>query len=146
MAKTRTRITDTSLAMKPYVERALTDEKVRDDVRDAIAAAREIYDELIGNRRVTHVAARMATDKDIQENLRRAIDDMRKAADRVQGKGSHKARNTVLFAGIVAGILFNPMTGPATREWLKDLFGGGDTSDFGEPSADAGDTSSSNGS
>jgi hypothetical protein len=134
------------MAMKPYVERALTDEKVRDDVRDAIAAAREIYDELIGNRRVTHVAARMATDKDIQENLRRAIDDMRKAADRVQGKESHKARNTILFAGIVAGILFNPMTGPATREWLKDLFGGSDPGDFGEPAADTGDTSSSNGS
>jgi hypothetical protein len=145
VAKTR-ELKDRSMAMKPYVERALTDEKVRDDVRDAIAAAREIYDELIGNRRVTHVAARMATDKDIQENLRRAIDDMRKAADRVQGKESHKARNTILFAGIVAGILFNPMTGPATREWLKDLFGGSDPGDFGEPAADTGDTSSSNGS
>ncbi len=141
MAKTRDKITERGLAVKPYVERALTDEKVRDDVRDAIAAAREIYDELIGGRGVTTLAARVATDKDVHENLRRAIDDLRKAAERVQGEESHKARNTLLLAGIVAGVLFNPMTGAATREWLKGMFGGGDSdsSDFGEtPSANGG--------
>jgi hypothetical protein len=134
VAKTRDRITERGLAVKPYVERAMKDEKVRDDVRDAIAAAREIYDELIGGRGVTTVAARVATDKDVQDNLRRAIEDLRKAASRVQGTESHKARNTLLLGGIVAGILFNPMTGPATREWLKGMFGGESTGeDFAEP-------------
>jgi hypothetical protein len=118
--------------MKPYVERAFTDEKVRNDVRDAISAAREIYDELIGNRGVTTIATRVATDKDIQENLKRAIDDLRKAADRVQGKDSHTGRNMLLFTGIVVGVLFNPVTGPATREWLKGLVGGGESTDFGD--------------
>jgi hypothetical protein len=119
--------------MRPYVERAFTDEKVRNDVRDAISAAREIYDELIGNRGVTTIAARVASDKDVQENLKRAIDDLRSAADRVQGaKDSHTARNMVLFTGIVVGVLFNPVTGPATREWLKGLVGGGDSTDFGD--------------
>jgi hypothetical protein len=129
--------------MRPYVERAFTDEKVRNDVRDAISAAREIYDELIGNRGVTTIAARVASDKDVQENLKRAIDDLRSAADRVQGKQSHTARNVVLFSGIVIGVLFNPVTGPATREWLKGLIGGGSgSSDFGSGETGA----SSNGS
>ena len=26
----------------------------------------------------------------------------------------------LLLAGITLGILFNPMTGPATRQWLKE--------------------------
>jgi hypothetical protein len=133
VARTVDRLSDRAGGVKPYVERAMTDEKVRADVRDAIAAAREIYDELIGNRGVTTIATRVATDKDIQDNLRRAVDDLRKAADRVQGKDSHTARNTVLLTGIVIGVLFNPVTGPATREWLKGLVGAGSGgSDFGE--------------
>ena len=141
MASTRDRLSDKAGGMRPYVERAMTDEKVRNDVRDAIAAAREIYDELIGNRGVTTIATRVATDKDIQDNLRRAIDDLRKASDRVQGKGGHGARNTILLTGIVVGVLFNPMTGPATREWLKGLIGGGDSSgEFGESASSSNGT------
>ena len=131
MASTRDRLTDRASDMKPYVERAFTDEKVRNDVRDAIAAAREIYDELIGNRGVTTIAARVASDKDIQSNLRDAIDNLRSAADRVQGKEKHTGRNMILFTGIVVGVLFNPVTGPATREWLKGLVGG-ESTDFGD--------------
>ena len=142
MASTRDRIADRAGTMRPYVERAMTDEKVREDVRDAVAAAREIYDELIGNRGITTIATRVATDQDIQDTLRRALDDLRSAADRVQGKQTHTARNVILFSGIVIGVLFNPVTGPATREWLKSLIGGGSgASDFGEPSS-----ASSNGS
>jgi hypothetical protein len=132
VASTRDRLTERASDMRPYVERAFTDDKVRNDVRDAITAAREIYDELIGKSGVTTIAARVATDKDIQNNLRRAIDDLRSAADRVQEKDSHTARNMVLFTGIVVGVLFNPVTGPATREWLKGLVGGGDSTDFGD--------------
>ena len=132
MATTRDRLTDRASDMKPYVERAFTDEKVRNDVRDAISAAREIYDELIGNRGVTTIAARVASDKDIQANLRDAIDNLRSAADRVQGKDKHTGRNMILFTGIVVGVLFNPVTGPATREWLKGLVGGGESTDFGD--------------
>ena len=137
MAMTRDRISDRGRTMKPYVERALKDEDVRDNLRDALAAAREIYDELVGNRGVTTVAARVATDKDIQDNLRRAIDDLRTAAEHVQGKESHKARNTLLLSGIAIGVLFNPLTGAATREWLRGLFGGGSEGDFGETSTNS---------
>ena len=117
MAKTKERIQE----MRPYVERAVTDQEVRDNLLAAFATARQGYDELLGNRGVTTVASRVATDKDIQEKLREALDDLRTAADRVQGKEDHSGRNTMLLmAGITLGILFNPMTGPATRQWLKE--------------------------
>jgi hypothetical protein len=123
MAKAKDRLSDA----KPYVTRALQDEEVRENVKSAIAAAREIYDELIGGRRPTAVAARVATDKEIQDNLRTAIDDLKKAATRVQGKKEHSSRNaTLLFTGIVLGILFNPVTGPQTRDWLSDKLLGGE--------------------
>jgi hypothetical protein len=128
MAKLKDRASDA----RPYLERALKDERVREDVKSAITTARDIYDELIGSKALTGVAARVATDKDIQESLRDAIDDLRDAADRVQGKGQHKGRNTtLLFTGIILGVLFNPVTGPGTRRWLQEtLFGGSDEFEY----------------
>jgi hypothetical protein len=107
------------------VKRAIQDEELRDNLKSAFATARDVYDELVGNRGVTGVATRVASDKDIQDQLRSAIQDLRSAADRIQGNDSHKGRNsTMLLAGIALGILFNPMTGPETRRWLKDrIFG-----------------------
>jgi len=124
MAKARDRFEDA----KPYVKRAIQDEELRDNLRSAFATARDVYDELIGNRGMTGVATRVASDEDIQEQLRSAIGDLRSAADRIQGREAHKGRNSsLLFLGIVLGALFNPVTGPQTREWISNrLFGGGD--------------------
>jgi hypothetical protein len=68
---------------------------------------------------------RVASDKDLRDNLRSAIDDLRNAADRIQHGPSHKGRNLLLVAGIAAGILlFNPITGADARNWLKEaVFG-----------------------
>src|SRR4029079_6505663 len=123
MAKARDRIEDA----KPYVRRAIQDEELRDNLRSAFATARDVYDELIANRGLTGAATKVASDKDIQDKLRSAIQDLRDAADRIQGNQDHKGRNsTLLLAGIALGILFNPMTGPETRRWLKDALVGED--------------------
>jgi hypothetical protein len=127
MAKTKDRLSDTADNIRPYVERAVKDEEIRKNVRDAFDAAREIYSELMGPRGMVPLATRVAGDEDIQDNLRRAVDDLRKAASRLQGKKDHSGRNTtLLLAGIAIGVLFNPVTGPTTRSWLKGLLGNGD--------------------
>jgi hypothetical protein len=128
MAKTKDKVSDAAGSVRPYVDRALHDDELRDNVRAAYESARSIYNELLGNRGVAGVATRVATDKDIQSELRSTIAELRKAAERVQGKEEHKGRNGgLLFLGIVLGILFNPLTGGQTRKWLSDrVLGGGD--------------------
>jgi hypothetical protein len=128
MAKTKDRVNDAAGTVKPYVDRALHDAELRDNVRAAYESAHSIYNELIGNRGVTGMATRVATDQDIQDDLRRTVAELRKAADRMQGKEAHKPRNGgLVLLGFVLAILFNPITGPATRKWLSDrAFGGGD--------------------
>ena len=135
MAKAKDRVAD----VKPYVQRAIQDEELRDNLKSAFATARDVYDELVGGRGVTGVAGRVASDKDIQEQLRSAIEDLRSAADRIQGREEHKSRNaSLLLAGITLGLLFNPMTGPETRRWLKDkIFGEDEEFGYGSESGNS---------
>jgi hypothetical protein len=138
MAKLQDRALDRANDVRPYIERAFKDERVREDVKSAILTAREIYDQLMsGRNQLTVAAARVATDEEIQESFRDAIEDLRSAADRIQGKTSHSARNaTLLMTGIVLGILFNPVTGPGTRRWLQDkVFGEGEEFEYRQDNA-----------
>jgi hypothetical protein len=133
MTYTKERVTDAAASARPYVERALRDEELRDNIRNAYASARAVYEELSSRRRISDAATKLASDQDVQSELRNAIDELRNAANRVQNvrRGSAEparaARNgTILLLGIALGILLNPITGPAVRRALaRKLFGTG---------------------
>ena len=143
MAKTKDKVYDAADNVKPYVQRAMSDEKLRDDVLSAFATAKELYNELIGGRGAVTLATRVATDEEIREKLKEAIDDLRNASDRLQGKKNHGGRNTgLLVAGIALGLLFNPVTGPETRKWVMDIVSGGNDEFGGDYSSNGGKGSS----
>jgi hypothetical protein len=131
MATAKDRVSD----FTPYVKRAIQDEELRESIRSAYATARSVYDELLGGRTVTAAATRVASDQDIQDQLRSAIDDLRSAADRIKGQEEESKKGfnaSLLLVGIALGILFNPVTGPDTRRWLKDkIFGSDDEFGYG---------------
>ena len=138
MAKTKDRLYDTADTVRPYVDRAIHDEDLRDNLKEAFNAARDVYAELLGGRNLTATATRVATDKDIQDNLKKTIEELRTAADRIQGKKDHGTRNAMLLmAGITAGILLNPATGPQTRKWLMEKITGESSDDFGYSTSDS---------
>ena len=119
------RARDTVESARPYVERLASDEDLHDHVKSAYTSARRIYDELIGPSGATGMALRVARDKDLQDELRKVVEELREAGKRVQGKESHTARNlTLLLTGIALGILFNPVTGEESRRWVREkIFG-----------------------
>ena len=144
MVKTKEKVYDAAGNVKPYVERAMKDEKLRDDVMSAFQTAKELYNELIGGRGAVTLATRVATDDDIREKLREAVEDLRSASERLQGKKEHTGRNTTLLvAGIALAILFNPVTGPETRRWLKDMITGGGDEFGGDYSSTSGNSGAS---
>ena len=98
--------------------RALQDEEVRENVKSAIAAAREVYAELIGAR----PRARSRRSRDRQGDPGEPREgDRRPEKGREQGAGqagAHARNAILLLTGIVLGMLFSPFTGPQTSEWL----------------------------
>jgi gas vesicle protein len=123
MSKKADKLSDVATNVRPYVERALKDEELRENVRRAFDTAKDVYEELVSQGRVSRAAAHAATDRDVQENLRKTVEELRRATTRLQGQEeeSHRGRNTtVLLTGIALGILFNPVSGEQARAWLRE--------------------------
>jgi hypothetical protein len=119
--------------VRPYVERAMSDEKLRRDVLRAFTIARDLYGELAADRdRPITIASRVATDDEIRDKLRDAIVELRSASDRLQGKAQRSGPGSaVLIAALALAILFNPVTGADTRRFIRDLVSGGGSSHDG---------------
>jgi hypothetical protein len=129
MARQKDSLLTKADTVRPYVERAMSDENLRRDVLRAFAIARGLYTELARDRdKPITIASRVATDDEIRDRLRDAIEDLRRASNRLQGKKQRSGirGSTLLITGIALGILFNPVTGPETRRFIKDMFSGGD--------------------
>jgi hypothetical protein len=131
---TKERVADATSHVRPYVERALRDEELRRNVKDAYTSARTLYEQLLTRNDVSQVATKLVSDEDVQTQLRNVVAQLRGAATRVQKaqaeqeKAARSARSSLLLAaGIAIGLLLNPLTGPSLRRFLKrKVFGGGD--------------------
>ncbi|HJR95982.1 MAG TPA: hypothetical protein VJ807_11170 [Gaiellaceae bacterium] len=138
MAKTKAPALSTD-ALKPYVQRAMTDPELREDLLAAFVAARSLYGQMAKSRGVKGKAEKVS-EKDFQKQLQFLVSDLSEASDKLQGKAkkkSHKARNRViLLTGVTLGVLYNPWTGEQTREWIMDRVAGGDGAGLDELEAE----------
>ena len=137
MTNTKDRVADVTANVtanvRPYIERALRDEELRQNVKEAYTSARSLYDQLLARHDVSDVAARLATDEEVHTEVRNMVEQLRSAGRRVHTakvevkEKRRTARNSLLLvAGVTVGLLVNPLTGPPLRRWLKrTLFGRG---------------------
>jgi hypothetical protein len=129
MAKTKTSPALSTDALKPYVQRAMTDPELREDLLAAFVAARSIYGQMAKGRGLKGKAEKVS-EKDFQKQIQGLVDDLSEASDKLKGKPkkkSHRTRNRiVLLTGVTLGVLYNPWTGQATRDWIMDQVAGGD--------------------
>ena len=135
MAKTKEGPALAVEALRPYVKRAMEDPELRDDLLAAFVAARGLYGQIAKGDGVKGKAEKVS-EKDFQRDLQGLVSELTDATDRLQGKGakkSHKARNRViLLTGVTLGVLYNPWTGQATREWIMERVAGENGDGFEE--------------
>ena len=98
MAKTKTSPALSTDALKPYVQRAMTDPELREDLLAAFVAARCIYGQMAKGRGLKGKAEKVS-EKDFQKQLQGLVADLSEASDKLKGKEkkSHKARNRVIL-------------------------------------------------
>ena len=129
MAKTKTSAALTTETLKPYVQRAMNDPELREDLLAAFVAARGIYDQVSKGRGIKGKAEKVS-EKDFQKQLQSLVEELSEASDKLKGtakKKSHKKRNRVLLlTGVTIGVLYNPWTGQATRDWIMGQIAGSD--------------------
>ena len=127
MAKTKTSPALSGETLKPYVQRAMTDPELREDLLAAFVAARSIYGQMAKGRGIKGKAEKVS-EKDFQKQLQHLVDDLSEASDKLKGKPKkkgHKTRNRViLLTGVTLGVLYNPWTGQSTRDWIMDQVSG----------------------
>jgi hypothetical protein len=146
--KTKDKPAKAAEALRPYVKRAMEDQELRDDLLAAFVAARSLYGQ-VSNRHGVKGKADKISDKDFQKDFQELVADISDAADRIKTVGSeHKTRNrVVLLTGLTLGVLFNPWTGQATRDWILTRVSGENGDGFEEYGdtlgSDAGNGSSS---
>jgi hypothetical protein len=140
MRKSTDKVRSAAESARPYVERAIADDEFRESLRAAFVAAKEIYDELVPPKGVSGFASKVAKDEEVHDSLKRAVVELRHAADRLQEADkpqSHGFRNLFLILlGVAIGIFFNPFTGPETRRWVKGRVTGGEFSYNGQEQAE----------
>lgn len=128
MAKTKEKPIVAADALRPYVQRAMTDPELREDLVAAFATARALYGQLAKGKGVK-ARAEKVSDKDFQKDIQELVAGLTDASERLKGKAakkSHKVRNRVmLLTGVTLGVLYNPWTGQATRDWIMDRVAGG---------------------
>jgi len=134
MAKTKDKSQVAIETVGPYLKRAMEDPHLRDDLLAAFIAARSLYGKMSKGSGVTGKAARV-TEKDFQKQLQELVGELSTATERLQGKKKkgHKARNrVVLLTGVTLGVLYNPWTGEATRDWIMGRIAGENGNGFDE--------------
>lgn len=130
MAKTKEKPVVAADMLRPYVQRAMTDPELRDDLLAAFATARTLYGQLSKGKGVKGVAGAVS-DKDFQKELQGLVTGLSDASERLQGKGekkkkkTHKLRRVMLLTMVTLGVLYNPWTGQATRDWIMGKVAGG---------------------
>lgn len=123
--KTADRATDLYSAARtnPYVQRLMEDEELRNNLRDALEAARGAYSRATGNGKGAVKA--MTSDKKVQKDLRHAADSLREASDQLRApKRRRKGRlGRLILLAIVGGIVAMVVSEGARKTVLDALFG-----------------------
>jgi hypothetical protein len=123
---------------KPYVDRAISDEDVRNNVLRAFSAARKVYGELSGADDGVVGAVKKAGTEDVRDNIDTTVQSLSDAIVRMSGKESKRSHAShwapFLLIAVAIFVLFNPATGASTRKWVRDhLFGSEEEFDYGAP-------------
>ena len=77
MVNTKEKVADAASSARPYVERALRDKELRDNVRNAYTSARAVYEQLASRRKVSDAAKSLERGFELASETRNRYQEIR---------------------------------------------------------------------
>jgi hypothetical protein len=110
-----------SVGSNEYVRRLISDEELRESVREAYRAGRNAYARLQKHKKP---AQALMDDKRVQRELREAAEALREASDRLRGRKQKKGPwGKIIFVAVVAAVLAVVLNDDLRKAVLDRLFG-----------------------
>jgi uncharacterized protein (UPF0147 family) len=109
-----------SLRSNPYVQRLIEDEELRDNIREAVDAARDAYTRIANGK---GPAKAIMEDKKVHKDLRNAAESLREASEQLRGKRRKSRLGRLILIALIGAAIALLLSEDIRKAVLDRLFG-----------------------
>jgi uncharacterized protein (UPF0147 family) len=109
-----------SLRSNPYVQRLIEDEELRDNIREAVEAARDAYARIANGK---GPAKAIMEDKKVHRDLQKAAESLREASEQLRGKKKKSRLGRIILIALLGAIIAVLLSEDIRKALLDKLFG-----------------------
>ena len=109
-----------SLRSNPYVQRLIEDEELRDNIREAVEAARDAYARIANGK---GPAKAIMEDKKVHKDLRKAAESLREASEQLRGKRRKSRLGRLILIALIGAAIALLLSEDIRKALLDRLFG-----------------------
>ena len=110
-----------SLRSNPYVQRLIEDEELRDNIREAVEAARDAYARIANGK---GPAKAIMEDKKVHKDMRKAAESLREASEALRGGRKRKSRlGRLILIALIGAAIALVLSEDIRKALLDKLFG-----------------------
>lgn len=109
-----------SLRDNQYVQRLIEDEELRDNIREAVEAARDAYARIANGK---GPAKAIMEDKKVHKDMRKAAESLREASDALRGKRKKSRLGRIILIALLGAAIALLLSEDIRKAVLDKLFG-----------------------
>ena len=127
----------TSLRSNPYVQRLIEDEDLRDNIREAVEAARDAYARIANGK---GPAKAIMEDKKVHKDMRKAAESLREASDQLRGKRRKSRLGRLILIALIGAAIAIVLSEDIRKALLDKLFGAEEEFEYASTTSPAPET------
>ena len=126
-----------SLRSNPYVQRLIEDDELRDNIREAVEAARHAYTRIANGK---GPAKAIIEDKKVHKDLRRAAESLRQASEQLRGKRRKSRLGRLILIALVGAAIALLLSEDIRKALLDRMFGAEEEFEYSSTTSPAPET------
>ena len=126
-----------SLRSNPYVQRLIEDEELRDNIRDAVEAARDAYARIANGK---GPAKAIMEDKKVHKDMRKAAESLREASEQLRGKRRKSRLGRLILIALIGAAIAIVLSEDIRKALLDKLFGAEEEFEYASTTSPAPET------